>query len=202
MRWLTGSSWRAYHIALRSSASPSSGRTCARSCCGDGRRSCRADRDADGCHWRGSPPVCRAPRAVCAGDRHRRPCRPVGARAWRYLRGAWRRRRCRPRCPASGRRRSACPGCWPQHGSCWSVRHVIEALPRSDRLRLVPPFDPAAERCALTWVLSMLSSSGMFPAAARRAKSLVHKPCAPSVVSVVDRGGRTIRGRAVLPAAA
>jgi hypothetical protein len=40
------------------------------------------------------------------------------------------------------------------------------ATRRADRLRPRPPFEPCAERCALTWVLSMESSSGTGPDAA------------------------------------
>jgi hypothetical protein len=36
----------------------------------------------------------------------------------------------------------------------------------ANRFRELPLFEPAAERCALTWLLSMESSSGTGPAAA------------------------------------
>jgi hypothetical protein len=36
----------------------------------------------------------------------------------------------------------------------------------ANRFREFPLFEPAAERCALTWLLSMESSSGTGPAAA------------------------------------
>jgi hypothetical protein len=35
-----------------------------------------------------------------------------------------------------------------------------------NRFRELPLFEPAAERCALTWLVSMQSSSGTGPAAA------------------------------------
>jgi hypothetical protein len=38
----------------------------------------------------------------------------------------------------------------------------------ANRFRELPLFEPAAERCALTWLLSMESSSGTGPAAAIR----------------------------------
>ncbi len=45
-----------------------------------------------------------------------------------------------------------------------------------DRLRFFPLFPPEAERCALTWVLSRLSSSGIGPAAANVLNNRCHMP--------------------------
>jgi hypothetical protein len=49
----------------------------------------------------------------------------------------------------------------PKHGFARS-----SAARTANRFRELPLFEPAAERCALTWLLSMESSSGTGPAAA------------------------------------
>ena len=67
---------------------------------------------------------------------------------------------------------------------------------------LLPPFPPAAERCASAWLRSRLSSSRAGPSAAFFPNTAM--PDAPPrspVIPVVDRGGGTILGETIAPSA-
>jgi hypothetical protein len=71
----------------------------------------------------------------------------------------------------------------------------------ANRFRELPLFELAAERCALTWLLSMESSSGTGSAAAIFSKMRCQATLRPPIVAVVDGRRRPIGWRNVAPAA-
>lgn len=80
----------------------------------------------------------------------------------------------------------------------------VPATPTAaDRLRAGPPLPPAAERCAFTCVLSISISADGPHAATSVSKTSRHTPyCCPADASVVERLGRSVEGRHILPPAA
>lgn len=77
---------------------------------------------------------------------------------------------------------------------------AVAAAPADpDRLGERPPFPPPAERCAFMWVLSIKTSAGGPPAAARAANKSCHTPFAEPVV---ERLARSIASRRIDPAPA
>lgn len=71
----------------------------------------------------------------------------------------------------------------------------------ADRFFILPLFEPAAERWALTWLLSIDSSSGTGPDAAIFEQTLPDAPLRPAIVAVRDRCRRTIDYGHITPAA-
>jgi hypothetical protein len=85
---------------------------------------------------------------------------------------------------------------------CVNLR-VAPSSRTANSLLLLPPFPPAAERCALTCVESIIcvSADRPFPASSRNRLSQMPPSC-PAHEAVIDRRMRTIYLGAIAPAAA
>src|ERR1700722_16837874 len=76
---------------------------------------------------------------------------------------------------------------------------VASASRAADRLILLPPFPPAAERWAFTWVESIICVSPARPRDASSLNNRSHAPLRPTHEAVVDRWVWTILGGTVAP---